>query len=98
MENQFRNSVIKAGIWYVELFEKDNASFIEAMVTLHTVRKLMVWVYCTLLADKKMSPIENLSIEEKKSLWHDAIQFSNGRLNKEQNLELSKVLYVLKVF
>lgn len=94
--SDIRATIIKAGIWYVEQFEKDNYFFIECLVTMKTVRQVMIMVYHALIADKKILPLEQWDQELKQALWSDANDFSNGRLTKDGCVELSKCLYVLK--
>lgn len=97
MESQTRNKIIQIGIEYVEMFEKDNVFFIESVVKFAALRRLLLWVYTSLLADKKISPIERLDHANKLSLWSDAKEFAAGRLNNEDCISLSKILYTLKV-
>lgn len=94
---EIRQNVIQIGIWYVEQFEKDNSFFIECLVTMKTVRQIMIMVYHALIADKQILPLEQWEYELKQTLWSDANDFAKYRLTKEGCIELSKCLYVLKV-
>jgi hypothetical protein len=95
--NQQNDYVIKSGVWYVEQFEKDNQVFIESVVKFKSIRNFMVMVYNALVASNKILPIDKLEKDMKVNFWSDAKEFAAGRLDNEDCIKLSKILYVLKV-
>jgi len=95
--NQQNDYIIKSGVWYVEQFEKDNQVFIEAVVKFKSIRNFMVMVYSALVSEKKIPKIDKVDHEMKVDFWRDAKEFAAGRLDNDECIKLSKVLYVLKV-
>lgn len=92
----FRLTVINYGIMFIEKFESDNDTYMQMLISCGTVRQMMAWVYCCLVADKKLLPLDKVEIVFKQRLWQEVKNIACGKLNNDQCICLSKALYVLK--
>lgn len=79
-----------------QLFTENNTGYCNALVTCGSIRKLWTVAYKCLVGLKKISPIENLTIEEKTTIWETAKDIAADRLNKQDMIELCQSLYTLE--
>jgi hypothetical protein len=92
----YNKTLIEIGIKIVKQFEDDNQKVMDFFISLPSLRKLMVSVYYSLVSEKLLLPIQSNTNSEKLKIWQEAKDISNGKLNNDDCIELSKVLYVLK--
>jgi len=53
-------------------------------------------VYSYLVRERKITPLENLTIDEKHLSWNTAKYFSKGRLSDLELVEVVKALHALE--
>jgi hypothetical protein len=80
-------------------FEEYSVGYTDQIVTMTCRRGIMVWVYNTLKAAKKIKPIEELEIEDKKQMWAFINELCAGKTDdRKVKIEVAKVFYVIEYF
>lgn len=79
-------------------FHWNNQNFIDCLVKFYYVRWTLTCAYSGLIGKKIIIPIESLPAEEKEKLWLETKYYADGKLNKNQLVELSKALISLEYF
>lgn len=83
-------------VYQSKLFNDNNTGYCSTLVGCESIRKMWVVAYNCLVCLKRISPIENLSIEEKTTIWETAKDIASERLGKQEMIELCKSLYTLE--
>ena len=87
------------GVKQMELFDKDNVTFVNCLVFGEGMRKSMIEIYRAIVKYGMAPKIEDLPVPEKEKIWIRANAVAEKRLmDKEQLIELSKALYVIECF
>jgi hypothetical protein len=76
----------------------DSVTYINCLITCEGMRGLMTTVYNALINTKRAIKIEDLSLEEKNTLWLQTKEFANNQLNLQETIKLSKCLYSIEYF
>jgi hypothetical protein len=80
-------------------FEEYSVGYTEQIVNFNCRRSIMVWVYNTLKAAKKITPIENLEKEVKQKMWGFVNEICAGKTDdQKRKIEIAKVFYVIEYF
>jgi len=79
-------------------FEWDNISFTERLVALGGFRGILVWIYCLLRNYGKLTPLEQLSEEDKASMWNTALDVCKENRTKKKLHEIVMSFYALEYF
>lgn len=80
-------------------FEQNNIEFTDQMMWYSSRRKIMEWVYNTLVTAKKITPIERLDLDVKKQMWGFITEICAGKeVNKQVRIEIAKVFYIIEYF
>lgn len=77
-------------------FMNNNVAFMEVLITCVVPIKLMLLCYRSLVIKKAIKELESLPVNQKNTIWEQAKEFSNGRLNKDQLIDLCRSLYTLE--
>lgn len=77
-------------------FMNNNVGFIEGLITLDVPIKLMLLCYKSLVIKRLIKELELLPIDQKNTIWEQAKEFANDRLNKDQLIDLCRSLYALE--
>lgn len=80
----------------VALFQKDNTTWMDLLITSDCIRGIMFTAYNSLVRDRKIKAIEDMEQGDKENIWLSAKEFAKDRLNDEQLIELSKGLVSLE--
>lgn len=90
---------MNCGRKYAQLFEEDNLRFTEGLLHLSGSRMLMKWVYQLLVGRQLLVKIEDLSQEEKLSIWEFVKDICVGEhRTKEKMYQMAIVFYVIEYF
>lgn len=90
------NLWIEMGKMLAQSFEKDNVSFMKALPMCDVPKKALLGCYNIFLSNK-MPRIEDLPDEQKASLKSLAIEISDNRLKKvEELIDLCRCLFALE--
>lgn len=80
-------------------FEQDNVGYTDQMMWYGSRRKIMEWVYTTLVSSKKIMPIESLDQDVKKQMWGFINEICEGKeVSQEVRIEIAKVFYTIEYF
>jgi hypothetical protein len=80
-------------------FENDSVGYTDQIVGLNCRRGIMVWVYSTMKTAKRIKPIEDLELEDKKKMWAFINEICEGKdVDKQRKIEVIKVFYVIEYF
>lgn len=97
--NDIHEVFMNFGRKQARLFEQDNISYTEALLRLTGSRKMMVWLYYRLRNYKYITPIEDLSQEEKEQMWQFTKEICVGEHRvKEKMRQMSLSFYALEYF
>lgn len=94
----WREMWIDLGQKQVDRFTENHETYLECIVKFKGIRDVMMMVYKSLLAAKKIQPLEEQPYEGKLHVWETAKEISNGRTDKEGTIQLSKVLYTIEYY
>lgn len=86
------------GVKQMELFDKDNVTFVNCLVFGEGMRKSMIEVYRAIVKYGIAPKIEDLPVLEKEKIWLRANAVAENRIAKDRLIELSKALYVIECF
>jgi hypothetical protein len=86
------------GVKQMELFDKDNVTYVNCLVFGEGMRKSMIEVYRAIVKYGIAPKIEDLPVAEKEKIWIRANAVAENRIAKDQLIELSKALYVIECF
>lgn len=86
------------GAKQMELFDRDNITYVNCLVFGEGMRKSMIEVYRAIVKYGIVPKIEDLPVPEKEKIWLRANAVAENRIAKEQLIELSKALYVIECF
>lgn len=99
ISKQINELIINSGRRYAQLFEADNLGFTQSMLILSGSRGLMKWVYSMLVARKLLTKLEDLSNEEKVSMWEFVKEICvDEHRTKEKMLQMVIVFYTIEYF
>ena len=91
--------MMRIGRKETDYFEKDNVGYTDQMLWYNSRRKIMEWVYNTLVTAKKITPIEKLELDVKKQMWGFITEICSGKeVSKQVRLEIAKVFYIIEYF
>jgi len=80
-------------------FEQDNVGYTDQLFWYHSRRKIMHWVYTTMVTHKKIKPIESLELEDKKQMWGFINELCEGKeVSKEVRIDVAKIFYIIEYF
>lgn len=80
-------------------FEQDNIEYTNQLTWYKSRRKIMEWVYNTLVSAKKIGPIEKLEPDVKKQMWGFVNEICVGKgVDQKVKIEISKVFYIIEYF
>lgn len=88
--------MIDMGYEHAKMCNENSVGYIQTLVSGTGMRMIMTTVYNSLVAKKKISKIEDLSLEEKNTLWLQTKEFANNTLSLAETIKLSKSLYTLE--
>lgn len=86
----------KLALKQLELFQKDQLAYLNALIGCDTVRVLMNNIYKAIVSSGRLTAIDDLPVGDKKELWLTAKDFSQDRLNNEGMIQMAHVLYLLE--
>lgn len=66
------------------------------LVKFNSQRYILLWCYASLVGNKKIKLMEALDKDDKESIWAMAKEIADGRINKNDVIELCKALYTLE--
>jgi hypothetical protein len=80
-------------------FEENNVDYTNQIVELNCRRGVMVWVYAEIKKHKKITPIEELDLADKKEMWAFVSELCAGKISDRKiKIEVLKVFYILEYF
>jgi hypothetical protein len=88
---------IKLADVMMQLYEGDNKTFNDLLVTGTVHRSIMLNIYGLLIKDGTIIKIEDLIPDEKEKLWVKCKEIIDGRLSKEHCVEVTKAIYTLDI-
>lgn len=80
----------------MDLFYRTGPVYIECLIKFASLRSLFIHVYNSLVFQKMITAVEQLSEQEKQELREQTIAYARGRLTKQGNGELAKVLWCIE--
>jgi hypothetical protein len=89
---------IDLGRKQVDCFTNDHETYLECIVKYTGIRDVMMMVYRMLLSSKMIQPLEDQHYEGKLHVWETAKEIAAGRMDKEGQIQLSKVLYTIEYY
>jgi len=94
----YSDMLLEIGSKQATMCNDDSVTYINCLVTCDGMRQLMATVYACLTYIKRLPKIEDLSLEEKTTLWEETKEFANNRLDLKETIKLSKCLYTIEHF
>jgi hypothetical protein len=88
---------IQLAVVMIKLFDESPKVFHEVLVTGSVHRSIMLSIYRLLIRDNAITPIETLNAENKKILWERVHGIIDGRLAKEECIEMVKAIHALDI-
>lgn len=80
-------------------FEQDSVGYTDQMMWYTSRRKIMEWIYNTLVTAKKITPIEKLDLDVKEQMWGFINEICNGKEgNNQVRIEIAKAFYTIEYF
>lgn len=92
----FSEMILDLGRKQAAMCNDNSVTYINCLITADGIRALMVLVYNSLVSTKRIQKIQNLSIEEKNTLWVQTKEFADNKLNLQETINLSKSLYAIE--
>ncbi len=91
--------MMRIGRKETDCFEKDNVGYTDQLFWYHSRRQIMRWVYSTMVAKRKIIPIESLQPEDKKQMWGFINELCVGKeVSKEIRIDIAKIFYIIEYF
>ena len=91
-----RNSFMTLAQEYKRLFyEQETDSYFKMVSDCESILGCFVEMYGIMVKEKRITPIENLSADEKNQLWMEAKRIAGDGCSKEHAIRLSKALHFL---
>lgn len=92
------NSWLELGKKQADLFTSNNIAYMELLVTGDCNRSILNTCYNILIRTKKIKPIEDWEVGDKRNVWETAKETAKDRMDNEGLIELSKALITLEYF
>jgi hypothetical protein len=89
---------LQLGRQQAEIFVSNNVAYCEILVTCSCPRTILLYAYNHLVYLQKITPIEELLLDDKQFAWETAKDIAKGRLSRKSLIELVQALVALNYF